>query len=82
MGDGESHLAGTVLDDDVAVLADGAGLLRVRLGGAGVGLGLEVVLLGVRHLRESFRDPVETSNRSSKKKRSGKEKEHIELINF
>jgi len=47
LGSGDlNNLAGTVLDDDVAVLADGAGLLRVRLGGAGVGLGLEVVLLG------------------------------------
>ena len=34
------YLAGAILDDDVSVLADGAGLLRVGLGGAGVGLGL------------------------------------------
>lgn len=57
-----SHLAGTSLDDDVPVLADGAGLLRVGLGGAGVGLGLELVLL-VRHLRESYRDPIATVTR-------------------
>jgi len=60
VGDGESHLAGTALDDDVPVLADGASLLRIGLGGAGVGLGLEVVLLGVRHLRESYSGPVAT----------------------
>ena len=51
------YLAGAILDDDVSVLADGAGLLRVGLGGAGVGLGLEVVLLRVRHVRESCSDP-------------------------
>jgi len=42
------NLARAVFDDDVAVLANGAGLLRKGLGGAGVGLGLEMVLL-VRH---------------------------------
>jgi len=47
------YLAGAVLDDEVAVLADGAGLLRVGLGRAGVGIRLEVVLLGVRHLLSS-----------------------------
>ena len=33
---------------NVAVLADGAGLLRIGLGGSGVGLGFKVMLL-VRH---------------------------------
>jgi hypothetical protein len=46
----ERYLARAVLDDDVSILADGTGLLRVGLGRAGVGPGLEVVLLGVRHL--------------------------------
>lgn len=42
------HLAGPVLDDNVTVLANGSGLLRIGLGCAGVSLGLEVVLF-VRH---------------------------------
>ncbi|KAK3026504.1 hypothetical protein RJ639_041801 [Escallonia herrerae] len=36
------NLAGTGFDDDVAVLADGAGLLRVGLGGSRIGLGFEM----------------------------------------
>lgn len=48
-GSGDLHnLARPAFDDNVTVLADGTGLLRVRLGGSGVGLRLEVVLL-VRH---------------------------------
>jgi hypothetical protein len=47
---GYIYLAGAVLDDEVAALADGAGLLRVGLGRAGIGLGLELVVFGVRHL--------------------------------
>lgn len=43
-------LARAILDDDVAVLADGTGLLRVGLGRSGVGFGLEMVLL-VGHIR-------------------------------
>ena len=43
------YLAGTAFDDDVTVLTDGTGLLRVGFGGSGVGLGLEVVLF-VRHV--------------------------------
>lgn len=42
------NLAGTTLDDDVAVFADGSGLLRIGLGGSGIGLGFEMVLF-VRH---------------------------------
>lgn len=41
-------LAGTILDDNVAVLTDGAGLLRVGFGSTGVSLRLEVMLF-VRH---------------------------------
>ena len=44
------NLARTVLDDDVAILANSTSLLRVSLGGSGIGLGLEVVLLAVRHV--------------------------------
>jgi hypothetical protein len=44
------YLARAVLDDDVAVLADGSGLLGEGLGGAGIGLVLEGVL-GIRHGR-------------------------------
>lgn len=43
------NLARTSFNDDVAVLTDISGLLWVSLGGSGVGLRLEVVLL-VRHL--------------------------------
>lgn len=46
-------LAGTSLYDDVAVLADGASLLRVGFGGTGVSLGLEVVLF-IRHAFSFF----------------------------
>lgn len=42
------NLAGTALDDNVAILADGSGLLREGLGGSGVGLGLKMMLF-VRH---------------------------------
>ena len=42
------HLAGSVLDYDVAIFANGSSLLRKSLGSSGVGLGVEVVLL-VRH---------------------------------
>lgn len=50
LGGGNLHnLAGPPLDDDVAVLPDRSGLLRVRLRRPGVGLRLEVVLL-VRHV--------------------------------
>lgn len=45
---GKANLARAILDDDMAILTDGAGLLRESLGGAGVGLVLESVL-GVRH---------------------------------
>ena len=41
-------LARASLNYNVAVLADGAGLLRIGLGGSGVGLGFKVMLL-VRH---------------------------------
>lgn len=76
-GDGQiSHLAGTSLDDDVAVLADGAGLLRVGLGGAGVGLGLELVLL-VRHLRESYRDPIATVTREEWRQQEEEERRKV-----
>ena len=44
------NLARTVLDDDVAILTNSTSLLRVSLGGSGIGLGLEVVLLTVRHV--------------------------------
>lgn len=44
----KGDLAGTRLDDDIAVLADGSSLLRVSFGGTSVGLGLEVMLF-VRH---------------------------------
>jgi hypothetical protein len=71
-----SHLAGTSLDDDVAVLADGAGLLRVGLGGAGVGLGLELVLL-VRHLRESYRDPIATVTREEWRQQEEEERTKV-----
>jgi len=43
------NLARAALDDEVAVLADSAGLLREGLGGPGVGLVLEGVL-AVRHI--------------------------------
>lgn len=57
MSDGRfRYLAGAVLDDDVAVLANGAGLLRVGLGSAGVSLRLELVLFAVRHLLSSDQD--------------------------
>lgn len=45
MGKNERNLAGPVLDYDVAILANGSGLLRESLGRSGVGLGVEVVLL-------------------------------------
>jgi hypothetical protein len=54
----DPNLAWALLDDDVSVLADGAGLLRVGLGRAGVGLGLEVVVLGVRHLPSPTENPA------------------------
>jgi len=55
LGSGDlNNLAWTVLDDDVSTLTDSAGLLRVCLGRAGVGLGLEVVVLAVLHLRRSY----------------------------
>ena len=41
-------LARAGLNYNVAVLADGAGLLRIGLGGSDVGLGFKVMLL-VRH---------------------------------
>ena len=40
-----SNLAGPGLDDNVTILADGAGLLWIGLGSSGIGLRLEVVLL-------------------------------------
>jgi hypothetical protein len=67
------YLAGAVLDDDVSVLADGPGLLRVGLGGAGVGLGLEVVLLRVRHVRESCSDPSNTRTAEAAARRRAEE---------
>jgi len=80
------YLARTVLDDDVAVLADGAGLLRIGLGGAGVGLGLKVVLLGVRHLRESYRDPIaavtEEQRQQEEEEHRKYQKKGRKLINF
>jgi hypothetical protein len=56
-----------------AVLADGPGLLRVGLGGAGVGLGLEVVLLRVRHVRESCSDPSNTRTAEAAARRRAEE---------
>lgn len=53
----EFHLAGTTLDDDVTAFADGAGLLRIGLGGSGIGLWLEVVLL-VRHDSTQVNSPI------------------------
>lgn len=43
-----ANLARSVLDNDVTVLTDGAGLLRVSLRSSGVSLGFKVMLL-VRH---------------------------------
>lgn len=40
-----SNLAGPGFDDNVTILADGAGLLWIGLGSSGIGLRLEVVLL-------------------------------------
>lgn len=60
------HLARTVLDDDVAVLADSAGLLRISLGRAGVGLRLEVVLL-VRHLPSPTPSPCHQKRKRKKR---------------
>ena len=48
-GNKQKDLARAAFDDDVAVLADSAGLLRESLGGSGVGLRLEVVLFAVSH---------------------------------
>ncbi len=62
------NLAGAVLNDNISVLPDGAGLLWVGLGGAGVGLGLEVMLLRIRHLRQSTKNrknPATPNNSSS-----------------
>lgn len=44
----DDDLAWTILDNDVSVFADSAGLLRISLGSSGIGLWLEVVFL-VRH---------------------------------
>ena len=41
------NLARTVLDDDVAILANSTSLMRVSLGVSGIGLGLVVVLLSL-----------------------------------
>ena len=41
------NLARTVLDDDIAILANSTSLLRVSLGVSGIGLGLVVVLLSL-----------------------------------
>ena len=41
------NLARTILDDDVAILANSTSLLRVSLGVSGIGLGLVVVLLSL-----------------------------------
>ena len=54
------HLAGPVVDADVAVLADGSRLLWVCQGGAsvrGVELGVLLVLLGVSHLSNGWLGP-------------------------
>ena len=45
------------LDDEEAVLADGASLLRVGLGRTSVGLRFEVVLLQVRHGDPCIKNP-------------------------
>jgi hypothetical protein len=59
------YLAGAVLDDDEAVLTDGASLLRVGLGRSGVGLRFEVVLLRVRH-GDPCKKKKETNNKIRK----------------
>ena len=51
--EGGRDLAGTILDHNVAVLTDGAGLLREGFGGTGIALRLEVVLF-VRHAFSLF----------------------------
>lgn len=43
-----TYLAGSLLDDNVGVLANCSGLLRVSLGRSGVSLGIEVMII-VRH---------------------------------
>lgn len=63
------NLAGTALDDDVTVLTDGAGLLRVSLGGSGVGLRLEMVLL-VGHRSQLRRRPIQFTNKKTQEHRT------------
>ncbi|MFS7972091.1 hypothetical protein Hanom_Chr09g00840691 [Helianthus anomalus] len=44
-----TNLASTILDNNVAALADGTSLLRISLGSSGIGLGFKLVLF-VRHV--------------------------------
>ncbi|MFS8023422.1 hypothetical protein Hanom_Chr16g01451291 [Helianthus anomalus] len=43
-----TNLASTILDNNVAALADGTRLLRISLGSSGIGPGFKLVLF-VRH---------------------------------
>ena len=72
----KSNLAGTVLDDDVSVLADSTGLLGIGLGSSGVGLGLEVVLV-VRHGRGDRRDLKEATFWRRRTGKKGREAESV-----
>lgn len=75
------NLAGAVLDVDVAVFADGTGLLRVGFGGSGVGLGLEMVLL-VRHGGGYWRRLMDLEKMKSRERSYQNENEGFGYLGF